>query len=83
CCGILREMIYGPGDLFSVKHLPAQNDPNLFARSKRVIFLFDPEFGPMAHILVGATIVGSIETVWAGAITPTREGIIKRWTWPE
>ena len=36
----------------------------------------------MAQILVGATIVGSIETVWAGTITPPREGIIKRWTWP-
>lgn len=34
----------------------------------------------MAQILVGATIVGSIETVWAGTITPPREGIIKRWT---
>ncbi|MFO6485534.1 phosphatidylserine decarboxylase [Escherichia coli] len=56
--------------------------PNLFARNERVICLFDTEFGPMAQILVGATIVGSIETVWAGTITPPREGIIKRWTWP-
>ena len=37
----------------------------------------------MVQILVGATIVGSIETVWAGTITPPREGVIKRWTWPE
>ena len=29
-----------------------------------------------------ATIVGSIETVWAGTVTPPREGIIKRWTYP-
>ena len=36
----------------------------------------------MAQILVGATIVGSIETVWSGTVTPPREGIIKRWTWP-
>ncbi|EDA0301916.1 phosphatidylserine decarboxylase, partial [Salmonella enterica subsp. enterica serovar Reading] len=83
CNGILREMIYVPGDLFSVNHLTAQNVPNLFARNERVICLFDTEFGPMAQILVGATIVGSIETVWAGTITPPREGIIKRWTWPE
>ncbi len=82
CNGILREMIYVPGDLFSVNHLTAQNVPNLFARNERVICLFDTEFGPMAQILVGATIVGSIETVWAGTITPPREGIIKRWTWP-
>jgi phosphatidylserine decarboxylase len=83
CNGILREMIYVPGDLFSVNHLTAQNVPNLFARNERVICLFDTEFGPMAQILVGATIVGSIETVWAGTITPPREGIIKRWSWPE
>ncbi len=83
CNGILREMIYVPGDLFSVNHLTAQNVPNLFARNERVICLFDTEFGPMVQILVGATIVGSIETVWAGTITPPREGIIKRWTWPE
>ena len=83
CNGILREMIYVPGDLFSVNHLTAQNVPNLFARNERVICLFDTEFGPMAQILVGATIVGSIETVWSGTVTPPREGIIKRWTWPD
>jgi len=76
CNGVLREMIYVPGDLFSVNHLTAQNVPNLFARNERVISLFDTEFGPMAQILVGATIVGSIETVWAGPLTPLREGIV-------
>ena len=83
CNGILREMMYVPGDLFSVNILTAQNVPNLFARNERVICLFDTEFGPMVQILVGATIVGSIETAWAGTITPPREGVIKRWTWPE
>ncbi|WP_233148895.1 archaetidylserine decarboxylase [Shimwellia pseudoproteus] len=82
CNGILREMIYVPGDLFSVNHLTAQNVPNLFARNERVICRFDTEFGPMVQILVGATIVGSIETVWAGTVTPPREGVIKRWTYP-
>ncbi len=82
CNGILREMIYVPGDLYSVNPLTAQNIPNLFARNERVICLFDTDFGPMAQILVGATIVGSIETVWAGTVTPPREGIIKRWCWP-
>lgn len=82
CDGILREMIYVPGDLFSVNLLTADNIPNLFARNERVICLFDTDFGPVAQILVGATIVGSIETVWAGTVTPPREGIIKRWTYP-
>ncbi|MEX0634971.1 archaetidylserine decarboxylase [Serratia ureilytica] len=66
CAGVLREMIYVPGDLFSVNPLTAANVPNLFARNERVICVFDTDIGPMVQILVGATIVGSIETVWAG-----------------
>ncbi len=82
CAGVLREMIYVPGDLFSVNPLTAANVPNLFARNERVICVFDTDIGPMVQILVGATIVGSIETIWAGTVTPPREGIIKRWTYP-
>lgn len=82
CEGVLREMIYVPGDLFSVNQLTAANVPNLFARNERVICVFDTPFGRMIQILVGATIVGSIATVWAGTVTPPREGIIKRWSYP-
>ncbi|AWH89179.1 archaetidylserine decarboxylase [Limnobaculum parvum] len=82
CNGVLREMLYVPGDLFSVNPLTAENVPNLFARNERVICLFDTDFGPMVQILVGATIVGSIETVWAGTITPPRQGVLQRWTYP-
>lgn len=82
CDGTLREMIYVPGDLFSVNPLTARNVPNLFARNERLICIFDTPFGPLAQILVGATVVGSIETVWAGTVNPTREGIIRRWTYP-
>lgn len=82
CNGVLREMVYVPGDLYSVNPLTADNIPNLFARNERVICYFDTDFGPMVQILVGATIVGSIETIWAGTITPPREGVIKRWHYP-
>lgn len=81
--GVLREMLYVPGNFFSVNPLITANIPNLFARNERVICLFNTNFGPMAQILVGAIIVGSIETVWAGPITPPREGIIKRWHYPQ
>ncbi|WP_198672725.1 archaetidylserine decarboxylase [Photorhabdus sp. CRCIA-P01] len=83
CDGLLKEMIYVPGDLFSVNPLTAANVPNLFARNERVLCLFETQFGPMIQILVGATIVGSIEMAWCGTVTPPREGIIKRWTYPE
>ncbi len=68
--GTLREMIYIPGKLFSVNQTTAENVPELFARNERVACIFDTEAGPMAVVLVGAMIVASIETSWAGLITP-------------
>ena len=78
----LREMIYVPGELFSVNPLTANNVPNLFSRNERVVTIFDTEQGPMAMVLVGATIVASIETVWAGTITPPAGKDIFRWHYP-
>jgi len=80
---VLREMIYVPGDLFSVNPLTANNVPDLFARNERVVAVFDTEKGPMAMVLVGATIVASIETVWAGTITPPAGKDIFRWQYPK
>ncbi|PSF06036.1 phosphatidylserine decarboxylase [Marinobacter fuscus] len=68
--GTLKEMVYVPGKLFSVNPVTAENVPNLFARNERVACLFDTEAGPMAMILVGAMIVGSVETTWAGVVAP-------------
>ncbi|MDN2480085.1 archaetidylserine decarboxylase [Vibrio agarivorans] len=82
CKGTLRQMIYVPGDLFSVNPLTAENVPNLFARNERVVCIFDTEFGPMAQVLVGATIVGSIELTWAGTVTPPRGNTVYRWDYP-
>lgn len=70
--GTLREMVYVPGRLFSVNQTTAENVPELFARNERVVCLFDTERGPMAVVLVGAMIVASIETVWAGLVTPPK-----------
>ena len=77
--GTLTDMIYVPGDLFSVNPLTAENVPNLFARNERVVAIFDTEIGPMAMVLVGATIVASIETVWAGTVTPPTGKKVFRW----
>ena len=68
--GTLREMVYIPGKLFSVNPVTAANVPGLFARNERVACLFDTEAGPMALVLVGAMIVGSVETVWSGIVAP-------------
>lgn len=68
----LREMIYVPGQLFSVNTLTASHVPNLFARNERVVCIFDSALGPIAMVLVGAMIVASIHTTWAGQIAPCR-----------
>lgn len=77
--GRLRKMIYVPGELFSVNAHAAENIPNLFARNERVVAIFDTAAGPMALILVGAMIVGSIETKWFGTVTPPHSKTIKTW----
>ena len=66
----LRQMIHVPGKLFSVNPVTAENVPNLFARNERVVCIFDTDSGPMAMVLVGAMIVGSVETRWAGVVVP-------------
>lgn len=67
--GKLEQLIFIPGDLFSVNPLTAENVPNLFARNERAVAIFSTAIGPMAMVLVGATIVASIETVWQGTLT--------------
>jgi phosphatidylserine decarboxylase len=73
--GTLREMTYVPGKLFSVNPTTAQQVPNRFARNERVACVFDTEAGPMAMVLVGAMIVGSMETTWAGVVAPDSGGV--------
>ncbi len=77
CDGTLKSMTYVPGDLFSVNPLTAQNIPNLFARNERVVCEFESEkHGTFVMVLVGATIVGSMATVWHEAIDGVKNGIV-------
>lgn len=73
--GTLKRMVHVPGDLFSVNTVTAEEVPRLFARNERVVCHFETAFGPMVVVLVGAMIVASIETVWAGLVTPQRRRI--------
>ncbi|MGB1800481.1 MAG: archaetidylserine decarboxylase [Gammaproteobacteria bacterium] len=70
--GKLIKTIFVPGDLFSVNNASVRTINNLFARNERFISLFETELGLMAQIMVGAMFVGSMETVFAGQITPTK-----------
>ncbi len=79
CDGNLRRMIYVPGDLFSVNPTTARGVPGLFARNERVVCVFDSAEGPFVLTLVGATIVGSMATVWHGQVNPPRSPQICEW----
>ncbi len=81
--GKLTAMMHVPGKLYSVSPTTADNIPDLFAKNERVVTIFNTEFGPMAVILVGAMIVGSIETVWHGVVTPPHRAGIRKWEYAE
>ena len=84
CDGRLTRMIYVPGALFSVNPTTARGVPNLFARNERVVCVFEsPEHGPFVLVLVGATIVGSMATVWHGVVNPTRTNKVSEWRYAD
>ena len=83
CDGRLTRMIYVPGDLFSVNPTTARGVPGLFARNERVVCVFESARGPFVLVLVGATIVGSMTTVWHGLVNPPRPGVVRDWRYDD
>ncbi len=83
CAGRLRRMIHVPGSLFSVNPSTARGVPGLFARNERVVCVFDGAAGPWVLVLVGATIVGSMATVWHGVVNPPRPAELREWRYDE
>jgi phosphatidylserine decarboxylase len=86
--GRLLRMVHVPGDLFSVNPATARGVPGLFARNERVVCVFEGTQGPLAGrpwvlVLVGATIVGSMATVWHGLVNPPRPGTLRRWAYAD
>ncbi|MGB2833323.1 MAG: archaetidylserine decarboxylase, partial [Methylotenera sp.] len=86
CDGTLVSMTYVPGALFSVNPTTAQGVPGLFARNERVVCEFTSAVhGSFIMVLVGATIVGSMATVWHDAknsiINPPRTSNTRSWTY--
>ena len=83
CDGVLTRMIHVPGALFSVNPTTARGVPGLFARNERVVCVFENERGPWVLVLVGATIVGSMATVWHGVVNPPRPGQVRAWRYED
>ena len=83
CEGHLTRMVYVPGALFSVNPLTARGVPGLFARNERVVCVFETARGPFVLVLVGATIVGSMATVWHGVVNPPRTRAVREWRYDD
>lgn len=67
----LRGHRHIPGRLFSVNPATARARAGLFARNERVVAQFDTVGGgQLAVVMVGALLVGSVDTVWGGRICP-------------
>jgi phosphatidylserine decarboxylase len=83
----LLSMTHVPGDLFSVNPTTARGVPGLFARNERLVCWFESDSGPwvgtFALVLVGATIVGSMATVWHGVVNPPRPGQVRSWDYAQ
>jgi phosphatidylserine decarboxylase len=85
--GRLKRMIHVPGDLFSVNPTTARGVPGLFARNERVVCVFEGQHQGRSFdfvmVLVGATIVGSMATVWHGVVNPPRPGTVREWDYTD
>jgi phosphatidylserine decarboxylase len=82
--GRLLRMVHVPGALFSVNPTTARGVPGLFARNERVVCVFEGDDGrPWVLVLVGATIVGSMATVWHGVVNPPRPGSVREWAYAD
>ena len=81
--GSLAALVHLPGDRFSVNPATAQRIRHLFARNERVVFHFRDGGGrPFALVMVGALLVGGIETPWTGPIADLPDpnpGPARRW----
>ena len=79
--GTLAALVHLPGDRFSVNPATAERIPHLFARNERVVFHFRGAGGhPFAIVMVGALLVGSIETPWTGPVADRPSpGRVRRW----
>ncbi len=83
CAGKLLRMIHVPGELVSRKPHNGTRCPRVVCRNERVVCVFEGPFGPFVMVLVGATIVGSMATVWHGIVNPPRTGKIREWNYAQ
>lgn len=72
--GKLLRTIHIPGRHFPVGPRNVSYMPDLFTKNERLVCIFETTRGPLAVVMVGAALVGSIGTVWDGTVV-RRSGI--------
>jgi len=79
--GSLAALVHLPGDRFSVNPATTERIRHLFARNERVVFHFrDAGARPFSIVMVGALLVGGIETPWTGLVADLPDpGPVRRW----
>ena len=77
--GRISLMRYLPGTLYSVNPTCNLHIPDLLALNERVVIRLESKFGPVVLVLVGAALVGSIETVWHGKVLGDSGQRIREW----
>ena len=66
--GKLLRTIHIPGRHFPVGKRNVSYMDDLFTKNERLVCIFETVRGPLAVIMVGAALVGSIGTVWDGTV---------------
>ena len=66
--GRLLRTVHIPGRHFPVGRRNVSYMDDLFTKNERLVCIFDTAYGPLALVMVGAALVGSIGTVWEGTI---------------
>lgn len=71
--GSLVKTIHVPGKHFPVGKRNIAGMPGLYTANERLVCLFETELGQFAVIMVGAALVGSINTCWSGTIVRRKD----------
>lgn len=81
--GIIEKMMYIPGNLLSLKLSNSNKIHGVFTKNERLICIINTLYGKIAQILIGSTIVGSINVKWNGCVNKKHDKEIKYWTYPK
>ena len=72
--GRVTRFYYVPGQLWTVSPAGVKGVPGLFARNERIITFVETDFGEVAVVKVGATVVGKVKVAYSPVETRIKGG---------